>query len=651
MNYPGDDKNIAIWNDQPLDTWSDIIVSFDYARYAVNFNPTGGFAVVFFDSIVNAPRHGGRDYSLGYIPNDTRDYCIQGGYTGLEAGFVGVGFDRYGYFALNTFAPGQPLSSFSIDPSITVRGSISQNYELIHRRTLTTYLSSLTGAENYTIDQNVSSENVALYRSVRIILSKGGTELKVQIKENDTDKEFITVSVNTLPKRPRSSLKVAITNTTQEGLTKFKIKNFNVAGYPGFPSAQRISGCQQRIDQPNYGNTNSLLCVGDEFISNVLPGRVVTYATNTDRFIFRNNIFYGTGITLYGQDDDTVVGKYNSSPVVGVFDYLGEKLSRTASIITPDNAEATAADIDNSTLVVCTSTLSGTIHVYNYNFNTSTPTTLGTWVLYQTITTNDVPNSIGMGSSVQISGDNMLVGDTSNDRVFAFRKSLTQRWTHIQTISSPISSVTNFGASIAIDGNDAIIGAPTSQKLQYTEPAQGEAYHYVYNVDSQQWVLAMYIGSFYNLNTPQGNFGASVALDNNYALIGCPGEEYRYTPESAPFINVGRVYAFQKTTGGIFAQSTVLAPASGTIEPYMFFGSKVGIYKKIAAVLTPFTPSYVKSYIDIFNLDCVFDLPPTNIPIPICALQLIDYSGFVLDTLYNTYMLSYTCQLVGPLPS
>lgn len=650
MNYPSEDKNIAIWNDQPLDTWSDIIVSFDYARYALNFNPTGGFAVVFFDSIVNAPRHGGRDYSLGYLPNNTKDYCLQGGYLGLQAAYVGVGFDRYGFFALDTHAPGQPLSSFVEDPSITVRGSIINNYELIHRRTLTTYLSTLTGVNSYTIDQNVSAENDAEYRSVRVILSKSGTELKVQIKENASDNDFVTVITSTLPKRPRSSLKVAITNTTQERLTKFKIKNFNVAGYPGFPSAQRIAGCEQRIDQTNYGNTDSLLCIGDEFISNVLPGRIITYATDTNSFIFRNNIFYGTGITLYGQDNETVVGKYNGSSTVGIFDYLGEKLARTASITTPDNAEPTAADVDGNTLAVCTNTLSGTIHIYSYNSSTLTPQTLGTWELYQTITTSDVPNSAGMGSSVQISGNNMLVGDTSNDRVFAFRKGINQRWSHIQTINSPISSITNFGASIAIDGNDAIIGAPTSQKLQYTEPAQGEAYHYAFNETSQQWVLAMYIGSFYNLNTPQGNFGASVAIKNNYAVIGCPGEEYRYTPESSPIINVGKVYIFQKTNGGIFSQSTVLAPLSGSIEPYMFFGSKVAIYNKIVAVLSPFTPSYVKSYINVFDLDCVFELPPTNIPIPACALQLIDYSGFVLDSITNTYMLSYTCQLVGPLP-
>jgi len=649
MNQPFDDKNIAIWNDQPLDVWSDIIVSFDYARYALNFNPTGGFAVVFFDSIVNSPRRGGRDYSLGYISNDTRDYCLQDGYTGLEAAFVGVGFDPYGYFALDTYAPGIPLSTFTPSPSIMIRGGASEQYNLLSRLTLTNFLSTVPAAASFTIDQNISASNMAEYRSVRVILSKAGTELRVQNKQNSTDDEYTTVMLQSLPKKRRTALKVALTNTTQEGLTQFKIRNFNVAGYPGFAGTQRIAGCEQLIVQEDPGSTDSVLCIGDEFISNVLPGKVVTYATDTTQFTLRNNLYYGTGITLFGQDGDTIIGKYNGSSIVAVFDYLGERVYRTASIVTPDNAPATAADIDGDVLAICTNTLSGSIYVYNYNRDTANPITLGTWQLYQTITSTQVSSGAGLGNFAQLYGDNMLISN-SNDTVHAFRRSINQRWEHIQTITSPITSVTNFGTTVAMYGNDVIIGAPVSQKLQYPEPAQGEAYHYVFDETLGQWRLVMAIGSFYNLNTPNGNFGNSVALQNNYALIGCPGEEYRYTPTSSPIVNVGRVYVFQKTAGGVFSQATVIAPASGNIEPYMNFGNKVGIYNNIAAILSPFTPSYAKSYISIYNLDCSFPIPPENIPIPACALQLIDYSGFVLDTLYNTYMLSYTCQLVGPLP-
>jgi len=639
MNQPFDDKNIAIWNDQPLDLWSDIIVSFDYCRYAFNFTPTGGFAVVFFDSIVNSPRRGGRDYSLGYIPNDTRDYCIQGGYAGLGAAFVGVGFDPYGYFALDTYAPGIPLSAFTEAPSVMIRGGVSEQYALLNRLPLT----------NFTIDQNISALSMAEYRSVRVILGKAGTELKVQIKQRSTDDEYTTVMVQSLPKKRRTALKVALTNTTQEGLTQFKVKNFNVAGYPGFSGTQRIAGCEQRIIQNEPGNTDSVLCVGSEYISNVQPGRVVTYATDTIQFTLRNNLYYGTGITLFGQDGDTIIGKYNGSSTVAVFDYLGEKIFRTASIVTPDNAEATAADIDGDTLTICTGTLSGSIYIYTYNRDIANPSTLGSWQLYQTITSTQVSSGAGLGNFAQLYGNNMMISN-SNEYVHAFRKDITQRWEFIQTIASPISSVTRFGATASIDGNDAIIGAPVSQKFQYPEPAQGEAYHYVFDETLNQWRLVMAIGSFYNINTPNGNFGNSVALQNNYALIGCPGEEYLFTPTSSPIPNVGRVYIFQKTTGGIFSRATVIAPVSGTIEPYMNFGNKVGLYNNIAAILSPFTPAYAKSYISIYNLDCSFPIPPENIPIPACALQLMDYSGFVLDTISNTYMLSYTCQLLGPLP-
>ena len=86
MNTPLSDKNIAAYNDQPLDTWHDIIISFDYARYNEFIPPTGGFAVVLFDSIIDKPRGGGPGKNLGYLPSDdTQGVCK---YTYLKTGCV-----------------------------------------------------------------------------------------------------------------------------------------------------------------------------------------------------------------------------------------------------------------------------------------------------------------------------------------------------------------------------------------------------------------------------------------------------------------------------------------------------------------------------------------------------------------------------------
>ena len=99
MNTPETDKNIAAWHDRILDTWHDIIVSFEYTRYNINSVPTGGFAVVFFDSAVDMPHEGGPDYALGYNPSTSTEGCRYFGYGGLEGAIAGIGFDRLGKFA------------------------------------------------------------------------------------------------------------------------------------------------------------------------------------------------------------------------------------------------------------------------------------------------------------------------------------------------------------------------------------------------------------------------------------------------------------------------------------------------------------------------------------------------------------------------
>lgn len=659
MNTPFDDKNIVIWNDQPLDTWRDIIVSFEYSRYNVGSLPTGGFAVVFFDSIVNQPRYGGRDYSLGYAPNNVTDYCLRGGYYGLEAAFLAVGFDNYGYFNLKqTYMTGIPVSALNVEPALGIRGSALEGYGLLYSQTLAKSISSIEGAKNFTIAQNVANIAHVKDRAVRVILGKHATEVKVQVKDDILNDDFVTIATYTLPEKERTALKVGLTHTTAEGRTMFNIKNINVAGFPGEPTQRRLAACTQTITKPTLA-APSILSMGDEYITTAEPGRILTYTSNTYEYILKNTLFSGGGVTLLGDDGKNIIAKYNGSSTVAVFTYLGEKLYRTAKFITPDNTEATSADIKDGTLVICTAALSGRSYIYNYSLDPDVVPRYGTWDLFQTIAREDI-NPITridrayMGNSVQISDKHLLIGDYNN-RVHAFlRDEFTNNWTYIQTLTSSLSAATapttDFGAALAIDGNDLIIGAPNSVKAQYTQPGQGECFHYIYEDSQKQWRLIMALGSFYNLDTPGGNFGTSIKLINDTCVIGSPGEIFVVDPVvPLQLMNVGKIYVFRKAPNGLFSQAAAIAPPENIREANMFFGTEVSYRNNVIAALSPYGFPNEKSRLHLFRADCEFPTAPTQLPVPPCALVLIDGTGFIIDLVNNNYMVSYSCLIGGNL--
>lgn len=659
MNQPLEDKNMVYWNDQALDTWQDIIISFEYARFAIDTAPSGGFAIVFFDSISDSPRGGGRDYSLGYTPNDGVDYCSQGGYNGLQSAFLGIGFDPTGFFAIQqSYVTGLPVSSVDLGPTLAVRGGVDTDYSVLYYSSLNKLISGVEGAKNFQISQNVSSIDSAKYQAVRIILGKSSTELKIQVKDDNTNDTFVTIAQIAIPLKDRTALKVGLTHTTAEGATMFRVRNFNVAGYPGAPTTRRLANCSQMIRKNDYGLYNNILAMGDEFITTAEYRKVLTYTSDTIRYKLSNIITTGSGITLFGDDSVSIIARVDNSPQIVVYRYLGEKTARVQPttvnrFITPDNQIATSADIAGGTLAICTPSNNGTAYIYAYNRSSANLAQYGTWSLYQTLNgVTDVPSgsATSMGVSVQISGRNMLVGDI-NLTVHAFRKDINENWTYIQTLSCPIATTgnTRFGSIISLEGDDAVIGAPNCFKEQYRQPGQGEAFHFVYESGTGRWRHVMSLGSFYDINTPNGNFGTSIKLYDNYCAIGAPFEPYREDPNSNTEVaNVGRVYVFQKTKSGIFSQANVIAPGDDIRQQNMGFGAAVSIYGNLLAVLSPYEEIDRKSYLSIYRLDCRFTIPPLHVPIPPCALRLSDDSGFIIDLINNDYMVSVSCELGYP---
>lgn len=124
------------------------------------------------------------------------------------------------------------------------------------------------------------------------------------------------------------------------------------------------------------------------------------------------------------------------------------------------------------------------------------------------------------------------------------------------------------GASVAIDGNTVIAGAPNESVLR--SDRAGAAYVFVH--DGTGWsqqarlIAGDYIDRFGN-----PGFGRSVAIDGDTALVGVPFKDTSISPTG---LNLGVVYVFVRT-GSTWTREAKLAPP--TVEAHDNFGSAVGI--------------------------------------------------------------------------
>jgi len=651
MNTPNTNKNIALYNNQTLDSFSDTIISFEYSRYNPITTPTGGIAVIFFDSIIDMPRGGGPGNCLGYLPSPIiTDRCMLGGYKGLAGAILGIGFDSSGQFALEqNGVTGITLSAFKAIPTIAVRGSIVDNYKLLYNLSDDKTIDSIPGLENFSIDKQIPNDSEQNYRAVRIIVAKQFSEITVQLKENIKQPDFVTVFKLTLPDIKRTAFKVGLTHTTDDPDTKFLIKNFNIAGFPGTVEyTDLITGCQQHI-RIDGTPAESNMAMGREFISVPVNKKLVTYTTDLNRYNLENILYTGAGVKILGQDENTIVGKINNTANVVVYEFLGQKLARANVIETPDGSEASAADVDGDTMVICTKEneflgTPGSLYIFKYITESTDPTLIGTWVLFQTILSTSVLSGAGMGTSAQLYDRNLLIGN-SNEWIHAFQKTPSNNWELNQTIYSPASGASRFGSSMSLYERDLVVGAPYANRQTYNTLGQGEVFHFYLSPTSNNWNYIMALGDFYAINTVAGNFGSDVKLYKNICVVGSPGEAYLETGQPYESPNVGRAYVFNKTTNGLFTQGTVLTPLSTFREKYSFFGSSVNVYENFVSVVSPFTPKKGFGYLSIYDTRCLFTTPPTHQSVPDCSIGLIDRGGYVIDLINNTYMQNLSCLL------
>jgi FG-GAP repeat len=157
----------------------------------------------------------------------------------------------------------------------------------------------------------------------------------------------------------------------------------------------------------------------------------------------------------------------------------------------------------------------GSATVYQYNSNR--------WMPIQKLTDTLAEKFDLFGSAVSISGNYALVGipgdDTAKGSANMYKKTGTG-WVLMQKITAANGdALDNFGISVCISGNYAIVGA-YGDKIGANEN-QGSANIYKYN--GNRWILMQKLTDI--TGDAGDNFGESVSISGNYAIIGAPGDD------------------------------------------------------------------------------------------------------------------------------
>jgi len=181
----------------------------------------------------------------------------------------------------------------------------------------------------------------------------------------------------------------------------------------------------------------------------------------------------------------------------------------------------------------------------------------GKWEVVQEIFASDKAKNAQFGQSVNISGNNILVGawkekEDQNSRnsidnagaAYVFTKSFFfSGWSQSQKIVSPERSKDDFfGESVSISGNTMLIGASYHDEGNLNEAGAVYAYTNTY------WGNWSFINKLEPSDrTEKGHFGHSISIFNDYALIGSYGDDKDINGEN-PVKGAGSASLFKNFT-------------------------------------------------------------------------------------------------------
>jgi hypothetical protein len=214
----------------------------------------------------------------------------------------------------------------------------------------------------------------------------------------------------------------------------------------------------------------------------------------------------------------------------------------------------------------------------------------GIWT-QEDLVPSDPDDSAYFGNSVAIYGNTAIVGaplknapDIDTGKVYIFNK-VNGIWVEEQLVPSDPEDSAQFGNSVAIYSNTAIVGAIYKDAAGYNS---GKVYIFskVNGIWTQEAGLVP--------SDPESNaqFGNSVAIYGDTVIVGAPLKD-------APGYNSGKVYIFSKVNGIWVEEQLVPSDPESNAQ----FGNSVAIYGNtiIVGASAHDTPIYDSGKVYIFN--------------------------------------------------
>jgi len=204
------------------------------------------------------------------------------------------------------------------------------------------------------------------------------------------------------------------------------------------------------------------------------------------------------------------------------------------------------------------------------------------WVFNQKIFPTST--STDFGRSLAVDGDYLFIGSPTggiNSKVSFYRRSGTSWILETENLIVPASlsaSPGGFGLTVDLDGTRAIVGSYGDDLTNDGIPGKGAAY-IIERSSTGTWTIKQRIGPQSSGSSNGMGFGSSVAIDGSVALVGAPLDDQAGT-------DAGAVYVFE-LSGSTWTQTAKLLPwTPGLDGTFAFdkFGASVAYRNDIALV-------------------------------------------------------------------
>ena len=291
--------------------------------------------------------------------------------------------------------------------------------------------------------------------------------------------------------------------------------------------------------------------------------------------------YFGYSVSVYG--NTAVIGAYNdddngtSSGSAYVFEKNSTSGNWTQKKLLASDGEANdhlgySVSVYGNTAVIGAyndddnGSSSGSAYVFEKN------STSGNWTQKKLLASDGEADEY-FGYSVSVYGNTAVIGayndddnGTSSGSAYVFEKNSTSgNWTQKKLLASDGEADDQFGRSVSVYGNTAVIGASGDN-------GSGSAYVFEKNSTSGDWTQKKLLASD---GTADDRFGRSVSVYGNTAVIGAYYDDDDGTSS-------GSAYVFEKNSTGHWTQKQKLLASDG--EAYVHLGYSVSVYSNTAVI-------------------------------------------------------------------